>query len=480
MKASIDAPVKAKINNTVLFGVTGDLARAKLIPSLARLWKDVFFVCTDGGVGALTSGSVGDDRVSAVNTSPNFIGFGRKDFSKEDFEKYIGEYSGLEASLRDEFVKRWNYVCSDLDDEKGYEKIGAMLAGESALFYVALPPQYQMTVAKRLVGAGLLSKNSENSEPSNISNASDVGSTDRSYTNSIAFEKPFGHSSDSALELNGFLLKNMNEGQVLRVDHYAGKEAILDIEESGRLGLLNKTLNSENISKIEIHLHEQKGAQGRGAFYDAVGALYDVGQNHILHALATVLVAPFLVGDIFVPVNISLKKMRHIALESVDFDISQNGVDLGQYNGFLNEAGVGPNSQTETYFKIKGVVQDKIEATVEVTEVFKKAFIERWGGLQIEISAGKAMKENDVAIYFYNKCASAMKSMMECEPSVSMIPINGHRAVGVNEAYDEIFRSALSGATERFVDIEQVLIGWQLTEAVKDMSKKTGKKPFTY
>ncbi len=459
------------MNSIVLFGITGDLARAKLIPSLARLWKGGFF---EHGADVV-------DAADPAHLVARFIGFGRKDFSKEDFEKYIDEYSVLSApslssdlssdllpestSVQD-FTSKWSYVCSDLDNIDGYKKLADTVGQGEVLFYVALPPQYQMTVAKMLVDAGLLSK-------SNTQNAA----------NRIAFEKPFGYDAQSALSLNNFLLEHLGEEQIFRVDHYAGKEAVLALDESGKQGLLVDTYNSKDFSKIEVRLHEKKDVKGRGAFYDAVGALSDVGQNHLLYVLSSVLAAPFFNKSDFNNTekkNISIEKMRHIALDTVDFDVSMDAVEVGQYEGFLSEDGVKPDSTTETFFKIKGKICDNENfvcylgdrACTEDEENFKKDFIARWKGLEIEISAGKAMKENDVAVYLYNK-----KDLDKNEESVMVIPVNSQ---DINkpqkEAYDEVFRSALTGDKARFVDIEQVLIGWRLVEDVK----KLHKKPFIY
>ncbi len=455
------------MNSIVLFGVTGDLSRAKLIPSLARLWTDGLF--------------------------EQGIGFVRKDFSKEDFEKYIAEYSASvfgssveqnlsgqipDSSVAKNFASKWSYVCSGIDNIDGYKNLADTIGQSEVLFYVALPPQYQMTVANMLVSSGLLSKNTKNR---------------------IAFEKPFGYDAPSALLLNNFLLEHLLEENIFRVDHYAGKEAVLALDGLGKQGLLTETYNSKNFSKIEVRLHEKKDVKGRGAFYDAVGALSDVGQNHLLYVLSSVLAAPFFVGrkvennaeaqdegvQSFSTENISIEKMRHIALDTVDFDVSVDTVEVGQYAGFLSEDGVKLDSTTETYFKIRGKICDNENfvcylgdrACTENEANFKKDFIARWKGLEIEISAGKAMKENDVAVYLYSKVLEQGQELGLGQSSVTMISINSQDTnKPQKEAYDEVFRSALAGDKTRFMDIEQVLIGWRLVEDVK----KLHKKPFIY
>lgn len=418
----------------ILFGITGDLSRSKLIPSLMRLWKK--------------------------DHSLSFVGFGRKDFSKDEsssdsFSNFIKKYSG-DAN----FSNNWKYVQSDLDEDRGYRELKNIIGtntvgkkrGKSLVFYIALPPQFQKVVASKIIENFAVKNGTANS-----SKYKSESKLPKDFV--LAFEKPFGYSSASAKALNKMLLKSVREEQILRVDHYAGKQALIDMEKGAELGALGESFNNNHISKITVHFLEKNSANGRGAFYDHVGALADVLQNHMLYMLSTALAVPYILNSSKKNLNKNIDKIREEVLAKIKYDFKNSvnkNVELGQYKSFKKESGVSPKSKTETSFIIKGKISkaDKY-----------------WGGVDVEFIGGKSMSENDSAIYLqYNKSTVVKTNQAE---DVLRLPINGY---STREAYDEIFQSAicesLGQKTGRFVSLKQILEGWKLVEKIKKLKIK--------
>ena len=389
------------MNDIVLFGITGDLARHRLVPTLFTLFIN-----------------------HELKDTVRLFGFGRKPFTDAEFKKFIADTCvGIEGDI-ESFVKLWVYIESELTDPSGYVKLFETLS-DNSFIYLSLPPQYHLDIVKHLVKAKVIKK---------------------SGTRKIAFEKPFGSGLESARALDAFLSKHISQNNILRVDHYAGKEVLLDLEKAATLGILDFSLNSKVISKIDIRLHEKKTVGNRGVFYDSVGALFDVGQNHLLYMLSSILALPNIHTS-----NLPVSTIRSSNLSSVVF--SKKALFM-QYDSFRKEQGVNPDSQTETFFAIYGKVQNKKSV---------------WNGLPVVLSAGKGLREDDVSIRIYVKGKK--------EPI--KIPVNGY---GKEDAYVHIFRAAITGNVSLFSDFKQIEIGWRLVEdfkkGIKDIaSYKLGTTP---
>lgn len=404
------------MHNIVLLGITGDLAKKKLIPSLAR--------------------------ISAYKKIRVF-GFGRKKMTQKEFESYLEDYakeSGYSFKNALEGFKA-QYVQSELDDMTGYTKLSKATKNK-ALVYMALPPAMQLSVSKLLIDSGVVTKGTQSV---------------------IAFEKPFGSNSAEAQKLNTFLKKHLDENQILRVDHYAGKETLLDLESSGRVGVFSFASQIFPIKEVKVSFKEKISADMRGSFYDSVGALSDVGQNHMLHMLLTFLAAfaePCVYNSnkgtclISSTATGSLKTIRSILASA----LKVTGKPMvGQYRGFRNVSGVHPDTNTETYFKFNLQLQkpvceknknsDVYDSVMSIYNIFKNTvFI---------FEAGKNMPENDVSIEM--KGTQSYKLMI-------------NRNCG-KDAYDEIFTALIEQNIHRFVSFEQIISGWRIVEDVKSKIK---------
>ncbi len=418
------------MTDIVLFGVTGDLSKKKILPTLARIsqFKNI--------------------RV---------IGFGRKKNSQNEFKKFIEDVvqkfgltfqtalPGFEAV----------YIESEIGDSKGYDALKSAIH-EDAVIHLALPPEHQLTVVKKLVEGKVLVKGN---------------------TVSVAFEKPFGSSLRSAKVLNTFLKKHLIEEQIIRVDHYAGKETLLDLESAGRIGLPAFVGSKNRINKVTVRFNETITVGARGQFYDSVGAIVDVAQNHLLHMLITFITS---FGEqcvyesgknlgtciISSSVTSSLGQIRGIIAELLD---EQGVPKLAQYKGFKEIEGVSKKSTTETYFKFfvrmknpseilkkrkKHILPEVANSILKMYSYFKNT--------KFEFEGGKGLDTQDVSI--------------EASFSEGTYKVMINRNCG-KEAYDEIFTSLIEKNLNRFVTQEQVEAGWRIVEAVK---KRAGKKIVEY
>ncbi len=331
----------------VIFGATGDLMARKIAPALFHLFH---------------SGQL-----------PNMftiIGFGRRPYSDDDFRAHVSEalmkhYEGAAHTGRvSDFLGMLHYHQGTFEEGASYKKLAKRLGqidGEwrvcsNKLFYLATPPESNELILRHIDRAHL-------AHPC---------SPEEGWTR-ILVEKPFGKNIADAKNLDILLGKLFKEEQVYRIDHYLAKEILQNIMMFRfSNNLLEEVWNNQFIEKIDIRLLEKIDIEGRGNFFDGVGALLDVGQNHLLQMLALIAMEN--------PGNFSsnlIREKRGDILEKIappTDDAIAHHTFRGQYHGYLKEKGVRKTSQTETYFKL----QTEIDSP-------------RWHGVPITLEAGKKM-----------------------------------------------------------------------------------------
>ncbi|MFZ2831760.1 MAG: glucose-6-phosphate dehydrogenase [Minisyncoccia bacterium] len=345
----------------VIFGITGDLSRKKLIPALWRLYEKGY-----------------------LPKHFHIVGFSRRPITQDELRAFITQSLENKFALNDKesfekFLSRCSYVQGNFNEPEGYTKLREKLEENdqasgicgNKLFHLSVPPHYYGNIFDELHRSGL---------------AETSGDKACGWTR-ILVEKPFGNDWDTAFKLDQKLSLLFKEEQIFRVDHYLGKEPIQDILTFRFANSLFENLwDKHSIEKVQLRLWEDIGVEGRGAFYDGVGTLRDVGQNHLLQMFALIAMEhpeSFTADAIRTEREKILSSLRHIKLQEM-----HDSIRRGQYEGFLSEPGVAENSQTETYFRIKALVES-----------------ERWEGVPFYFESGKRMPEakTEIQIFFHKK-----------------------------------------------------------------------------
>jgi len=321
-----DEPPTADV--LVIFGITGDLARKQTLLALYRLEAHNRLTC-------------------------KVIGVGRQNWSSEHLIEHARQAIAASGEQIDEAVfarlaRRLSYHGGDFDSIDTFQRLASAMSGYAhPLYYLEIPPSLFAPVVDSLATVGLLK-----------------GSR-------VAVEKPFGHDLASARDLNARLRAVLDEDQILRVDHFLGKQPV---EELQYLRFANNGLaklwDRDSISEIHITMAEDFGIEDRGNFYDAVGAVRDVVQNHLLQVLALVAMEPP-VGPGADDLN-DKKAEVFRAMPALDPERCVRG----QYRGYIDVAGVAEDSQTETYIALRTEIDNW-----------------RWAGVPIFLRAGKALPE---------------------------------------------------------------------------------------
>ncbi|MDB5239326.1 MAG: glucose-6-phosphate 1-dehydrogenase [Candidatus Parcubacteria bacterium] len=342
----------------VIFGITGDLAARKLIPALLSLYAKKML----------------PQRFA-------IIGFSRRPFSREEFRELIRTHMNVKpGQFKEEDIKHFldhmSYEQGIFGDRAGYVRLSERITDidrrwgqcSNKLFHLSVPPSLYEGILNNLAASGL-------TEPC----ADDTGWT------RVLIEKPFGRDLDTAQSLDKLLAKLFKEKQIFRIDHYLAKESLQNIIAFRFSNSLFEPIwRREFIDKVHVKIFEQGDISGRGDSYDPIGALKDVGQNHVLMMLATVCMdkpKSFVAEAIRKERAAVLGKLKAASGKSL-----KECTIRGQYIGYTNEENVPKDSQTETYFRIKSLVNSK-----------------RWKGVPFYLESGKALSESKTEIDVYFK-----------------------------------------------------------------------------
>lgn len=341
----------------VIFGATGDLAQHKLLPALFSLYKQ---------------GALGEDFF--------IVGFARRPFTDATYRQMLGESLGHHNEAWDEFIKNIYYQQGMFDEEAGYQelitklktfddKMGACI---TRLFYLATPPDNYESILNFMHSTKL---------------SEGCGQGSEKWTR-LAIEKPFGKDLETARDLDKKLADLFEEKQIFRVDHYLGKETVQNmIVFRFANSIFEPVWNKEHIEHVQITWAEKKGTEKHGKFFDGVGMLRDVMQNHLMQIMATVTMEQ--------PRSFERESVRDVRVAAIKaikpltpHEISESIV-RGQYEGYTSEKDVDPDSDTETYVAMKLHVDTP-----------------RLEGVPFYLRAGKKMSENlvDIKIVFKQTC----------------------------------------------------------------------------
>jgi glucose-6-phosphate 1-dehydrogenase len=420
----------------VVFGITGDLARKMTLRSLYRL-----------------------ERRNLLEVP--IVGVGRADWSVQRLREHAHtaiRESGEKINERvfSRFARRLSYVSGDFGDAETYDRVAQALGDASfPAFYLEIPPSLFDTVIAGLYKRSLLSDGQR-----------------------VIVEKPFGDDLASARQLSNDLHQYLDESQLYRVDHFLGK---MGLEEIAYLRFANTMLepiwNRNYIGSVQVTMAEVFGAEGRGSFYDPVGALRDVVVNHLMQLVASVAMEPPGGWDVETMKDVKFDVFRAMA------DADPEHYVRGQYRGYRHTEGVKAGSSTETFAALRLQIDNW-----------------RWGGVPFFIRAGKhlAVTQTEVRLIFRqppklplisgrHRPPAANQIVFRIDPRTGIrIGLDAHRAdrgapgeiefdmdfghQGGEDAtpYEVLLNAALVGDSSHFTRQDSVEACWRVVQPLLD------------
>jgi glucose-6-phosphate 1-dehydrogenase len=445
----------------VIFGATGDLVSRKLMPALYSL-----------------------HCLNKMGAESKIIGVGRTKQTGQQYRDKMSESLQKECPDHwDDFVNLIDYQSIDIKDPKNFmnllPKLGENYKKEDIIFYLAIPPQGYKQVSDGLVYAKL--------------NQHSHGGR------RLVIEKPFGFDLQSAKDLNNHLHNHWDEEQIYRIDHYLGKETVQNLLVF-RFGneIFESLWNRRYVDYIEISSAEDISVANRAAYFDRAGTIRDMVQNHLLQVLAMVTLEP--------PNNFNALSVRNETFKVLqnlrpwtEESLKEN-VILGQYAsnqlgekkilGYHEEAGIAPNSRTETFAAMKFFIDNS-----------------RWTGVPIYLRVGKRLphRVTEVIVHFHKTPHPAFKInskegnmlVIRIQPDEGILlkfimkkPGNGFETTNVNmdfhyqdlkenfrtNAYERLLMDALIGDATLYARSDAVEQCWKFVDPILQW-RDSGKAP---
>ncbi len=425
----------------VIFGITGDLAKRKLLPALYSLFASDHLPEDFRVVG------VSRQKHEVSNLFKNFGTFYSGEVNPEALEDLQNRFSieTLDMTNQDSFI----------DLRAKLEQIADSMPGSNRIYYLSIPAQAFVEV---------------------ISNLGQTGHGEKFGSEALAprllVEKPFGYNLQSAKVLIGATEAHFTEDQIYRIDHYLAKETAQNILTFRfNNSLFENIWNAKHIDRIKITAHESIGIEGRAHFYEQTGALRDLIQSHLTQMLALVTMEEPRQFD-----SASIHKSKLRLLESID-PITSNEVSnramRGQYNNYRQEVD-NDQSYTETFARTLLTIDN-----------------EKWRGTEFILETGKGLSHRDsqITVHFRDKTGSstantlifrvqpnegisltlqAKKPGLDNKSEAVVMDFDYDRSFGEtsSEAYQRVIIDAVKGDQSLFLSSREVIASWQIFENV--------------
>jgi glucose-6-phosphate 1-dehydrogenase len=408
----------ARADALVLFGITGDLGKSKLIPAIVEL-------CRNG-------------RLDGVPV----IGVGRRQRSDREIQDLVAAATdATDADVVDRLDLR--YVSGDATDHRTFDEIADILEHASRpVVYAALPPAVFGEAAQAIAASRMPSETR------------------------FVVEKPFGTDARTACELHDQLTELLGEHGLLVVDHFLAKasvENLLTVRTSN--ALFDHVLDRHSVERIEIELRERGDVSDRGSFYEQVGVVDDVVQNHLIQLAALALMER--------PVDDS-DEAYHDARASLieSMSVLTDSVVLGQYEGYREHDDVADDSQVATFCSFTMTVDT-----------------DRWRGVPVEVVTGKALDETSTAVTFVldGPGTNSIRFGIKPDPTITIgldildaehqspggpsLRRADARLCGPSEHgelgdYATLLDDALDQSGRHFAQIDDIVAGWRIVSGI--------------
>lgn len=354
----------------ILCGATGDLARRKIIPALYGMFKEGV-----ADIAIIGIALEGVDAPHVVEAARPFV-------------------DGYDEHLWKKFAARMSYVPLDVTTTDGFDLVAQLVEQKekefnlpgNRLVYCATAPEFFVPITTHMAKQGIIKKgfNGENG----------------AAWHRVVYEKPFGLDRASAQKINDAIARNLDESQIVRIDHYLAKELVANI---ALARFTNRVLEplwcNKHIENVQIVLSETVGLENRGHYYDHHGALRDVVQNHMLQLLALVAMEA--------PKQLSGDFIRDKKADVLKVVKPIDGL-LGQCKGYRNEQGVASDSATETFAALQLMVDN-----------------DRWRGVPFYLRTGKCLDKKEVVIYIrFKQVECLMATSCPSEPNFLIIRVS--------------------------------------------------------